>query len=106
MIEALETRALLSVDPTHRRYAAPIAEPYLPGGFKDSGASPFGYSGSTSPYRLYFTNQVVGCYALGSYTSQVLSDGLTFGKTPTPGDGRGETIAIVDAYDYPMPITT
>ncbi len=38
-------------------------------------------------------------YGLGSYTASVLSGGISFDGVP--GDGRGQTIAIVDAYDYP-----
>jgi subtilase family serine protease len=44
-------------------------------------------------------NEIRGAYGLGSYTSGVLSGGISFNGIP--GDGRGQTIAIVDAYDYP-----
>jgi hypothetical protein len=44
-------------------------------------------------------NEMRGAYGLGSYTNGVLSNGISFGGIQ--GDGRGQTIAIVDAYDYP-----
>ena len=55
-------------------------------------------SGSTTPLGLT-PNQIRGAYGLGSYTSGVLSNGISFAGIP--GDGRGQTIAIVDAYDDP-----
>ena len=47
-------------------------------------------------------NQIRGAYGLGSYTGGVLSNGISFAGIA--GDGRGQTIAIVDAYDYPTAV--
>ena len=44
-------------------------------------------------------DEMRGAYGLGSYTSGVLSNGISFAGIQ--GDGRGQTIAIVDAYDDP-----
>ena len=44
-------------------------------------------------------NQVRGAYGLGTYTSGVLTTPITFNGIK--GDGSGQTIAIVDAYDDP-----
>ncbi len=80
-IESLETRTLLSaVGPS-------IILGDKPAGPKDTQALPT------------FVNGIRDAYGLGSYTSGVLSGGISFGGVP--GDGRGQTIAIVDAYDYP-----
>ncbi len=90
--EALETRRLLSVVPQLPAgwQATPIADPIY---FSTADAS-----GSTTPLGLT-PNQIRGAYGLGSYTSGVLSNGISFAGIP--GDGRGQTIAIVDAYDDP-----
>jgi subtilase family serine protease len=48
-------------------------------------------------------NQVRAAYGLGTYTASVLSKGISFGGIA--GDGRGQTIAIVDPYDYPTALT-
>jgi len=56
------------------------------------------YAGSSTPHGLT-PNQVRGAYGLGSYTNGTLSNGLSFAGIQ--GDGRGQTIAIVDAYDNP-----
>ena len=90
--EALEARMLLSVAVQIPAgcSATPIADPYFLGPAD---------SGSSTPYGLT-PNQVRGAYGLGSYTSGVLSNGITF-TGGIPGDGRGQTIAIVDAYDDP-----
>jgi hypothetical protein len=45
-------------------------------------------------------NEIRGAYGLGSYTAGVLSNGISFGSG-IQGDGSGQTIAIVDAYDDP-----
>ena len=90
--EALEARCLLSASlqlPTGW-HATPIADPNF---FH----SPH-VSGSSAPYGLT-PNQIRGAYGLGSYTSGVPSQGISFGGIQ--GDGRGQTIAIVDAYDDP-----
>ena len=52
----------------------------------------------SAPYGLT-PNQIRGAYGLGSYTSGMLINAVTFGGIQ--GDGRGQTIAIVDAYDDP-----
>ena len=44
-------------------------------------------------------NGIRGAYGLGSYTAGVLTGGINYAGVP--GDGRGQTIAIVDAYDDP-----
>ncbi len=80
-IESLETRTLLSA------VAPSIFLGVKPIGPKDATADPL------------FVNAIRGAYNLGSYTAGVLSGGISFGAVP--GDGRGQTIAIVDAYDYP-----
>ena len=54
--------------------------------------------GSSSPNGLT-PNQVRGAYGLGTYSSGVLSNGISFGGIN--GDGTGQTIAIVSAYDDP-----
>ena len=83
-IESLETRTLLS--------AAPFAAIDIkPAGPKDTSADPI------------FVNGIRDAYNLGSYTAGVLSGGISFGGVP--GDGRGQTIAIVDAYDYPTALS-
>ena len=80
------------------------ASPQLPAGWQATPIalghflSPLTYSGYTSPVGLS-PNQVRGAYGLGSYTGGVLSNGITF--SGIQGDGRGQTIAIVDAYDDP-----
>ena len=90
--EALEARTLLSGGPQLPAggYATPIAVPYLP-----SDPTP---TNSASAAELT-PNQVRGAYGLGSYSSGVLSNGITFAGIQ--GDGRGQTIAIVDAADDP-----
>ena len=90
--EALEARTLLSGVPELPVgwQAKPLADPVL---FSNPDAS-----GSAIPYGLT-PNQVRGAYGLGTYTSKVLSNGIAFAGIA--GDGRGQTIAIVDAYDDP-----
>jgi hypothetical protein len=86
-LEALEAKAMLSVSAV-------------------TAAS--GSGGSTTPAGLT-PNQIRGAYGLGSYTSGVLANGISFAATPVSGivqgDGRGQTIAIVDAYDYPTALS-
>src|SRR5208283_5767885 len=48
-------------------------------------------------------NQVRGAYGLGSFANGVVSNGISFAGIQ--GDGRGQTIAIVDAYDYPTALS-
>ena len=90
--EPLEGRTLLSVAPLlpANWQAQPMSEVQL---LNTSDAG-----GSSSPYGLT-PNQVRGAYGLGTYTSGVLSNGISFGGIN--GDGTGQTIAIVDAYDDP-----
>jgi hypothetical protein len=78
----------------------PLALPLLVAGSNDMGSTIPCYGGSTIPYGLT-PNQVRGAYGLGSYSNGVLSNGITFGAGGIPGDGRGQTIAIVDGYDDP-----
>ena len=54
--------------------------------------------GASAPYGLT-PNQVRGAYGLGTYTSGVLTNPITF--SGIQGDGSGQTIAIIDAYDDP-----
>ncbi len=88
-LEQLEPRNLLS------------AAPQLPAGWQAKPLAEFlrpSFVGSASPTALT-PNQIRGAYGLGGYVSTSLSNGVTFNGTP--GDGRGQTIAIVDAYDDP-----
>ncbi|MGO9113900.1 MAG: IPT/TIG domain-containing protein [Thermoguttaceae bacterium] len=101
LCEALEARALLSASlqiPAVSQLAS-----LLP---KSSSvvSSPSHPSGSSISYQSaapagLTPNQIRGAYGLGSYTSGVLANGVLFGAIQ--GDGRGQTIAVVDAYDYP-----
>ncbi len=92
VVEPLEVRTLLSavVHLPAGWQATPIADPIY---FSTADGA-----GSTIPLGLT-PNQIRGAYGLGSYTSGVLSNGISFAGIP--GDGRGQTIAIVDAYDDP-----
>jgi subtilase family serine protease len=45
-------------------------------------------------------NEIRGAYGLGSYTNNILTNGLVFGNG-VQGNGAGQTIALVDAYDDP-----
>ena len=56
---------------------------------------------AAAPASAFTPNMVRGAYGVGSYSSTVLSNGLTFGTSAVPGDGRGQTIAIIDWYDDP-----
>ncbi len=100
IVEMLESRMLLTATvnlPGDLR-SIPVVHP-----LGDSGSDTTG-SSSPSPYALT-PNMIRGAYELGSYTSTVLSNGLTFGPNQTPGDGRGQTIAIIDSYDDPQAAT-
>ena len=110
LCEALEPRTLLSV--SLQLPGGPQGNPVpwvaspLPGlpGTPGRGADPrppSGY-GSATPAGLT-PNQIRGAYGLGSYTSGVLSNGISFAGIQ--GDGRGQTIAIIDAYDYPTALS-
>src|SRR4051794_15525658 len=88
LFESLETRQLLSVTLPHARKtpaakAYPIADVVQPMG----GATP--YSSSYTPSQV--------CKAYGF--DQISLPGVT-------GDGSGQTIAIVDAYDNPSIVGT
>ena len=64
---------------------------------------PLDFGGASSPIGLT-PNQVRGAYGLGTYSSSgVLTNPVTFGGIV--GDGSGQTIAIVDAYDDPNAIS-
>ena len=88
--EALEERRLLSVSLQLPQgwHANPVRF------HANSTPSQFGTPQGLSP------NQMRDAYGLGSYTGGVLSNGLNF--SGIPADGRGQTIAIVDAYDDPF----
>jgi len=91
--EPLEARALLSVIPVTAAGSQPH-HPYMHLQKADgTGTSPAGL----------VPNQVRGAYGLGTYTSGVLHNGISFGGIS--GDGSGQTIAIVDAYDDPTALT-
>ena len=96
--EPLEHRSLLSVVPPvpadFRQHPDYLLHPLSP----LSTPATFDSSGSSSPNGLT-PNQIRGAYGLGTYTSDVLSNGISFGGTN--GDGSGETIAIIDSYDDP-----
>ena len=62
------------------------------------GGKPIGPKQDPSAMPI-FVNGIRDAYGLGSYTAGVLKGGISFDGVP--GDGRGQTIAIVDAYDYP-----
>ena len=79
--ESLEVRTLLS--------AAPML-----GALDIKGRVPK----DASPLPI-LVNGIRDAYGLGSYTAGVLAGGVSFAGVP--GDGRGQTIAIVDAYDDP-----
>ena len=86
-----ESRAVIGRSrPAGRRAAQPTFEVHL--------LNTFAYTGSTTPDGLS-PNQIRGAYGLGTYTSAALTGGISFGGIN--GDGRGQTIAIVDAYDDP-----
>jgi hypothetical protein len=58
-------------------------------------------SGGASSPSGYSPNQVRGAYGLGSVNSaDLITGGITFAGG-IPGDGRGQTIAVIDAYDDP-----
>jgi subtilase family serine protease len=85
IVEQLESRMLLAV-------GVQLPVPAM------LGAIPC--AGSSSPSSTALTpNQIRGAYGLGTYTSGTLSSGISFAGIQ--GDGRGQTIAIVDAYDDP-----
>ena len=108
--EPLEDRRLLA------------AAPFVPAGWVSQPAHVFmatadakpgtqvSLSGLQSPSGLT-PNQVRGAYGLGTYVwnsstnSGTLTGGVTFGSNAIAGTGAGETIAIVDAYDYPTALS-
>ena len=94
--EPLEARTLLSV--SLQPFATAQASSIRPlGGAGGSGHSAVPSALDPTP------NQVRGAYGLGSYTGGNLSNGLSFAGIQ--GDGRGQTIALIDAYDYPTALT-
>jgi len=90
--ELLEARSLLSVVPTPA--AASLFQPAL----KAHRLSTSDAVGSSNPVGLT-PNEVRGAYGLGTYTAGVLNNGISFGGID--GDGRGQTIALIDLYDDP-----
>ena len=91
VLESLENRLVLSVTlPTYREYHAPGSYP------ADETPSPIGIlpfdDGTTFPVG-YSPQQIQAAYGL---------DNIVFGSpSGLKGDGAGQTIAIVDAYDDP-----
>ena len=103
--EPLELRTLLSVS-LHHPAGSPLAS-FVPKG-NSAVSGPAYFAGTSTPYGSatpagLSPNQIRGAYGLGSYTSGVLSNGISFAGIQ--GDGRGQTIAIVDAYDYPTALS-
>jgi hypothetical protein len=95
-IEPLETRVLLDASlPAGSQATSTLDLHFFNGSVNCGSMTPWGWG--LTP------NQIRGAYGLGSYTSGVLSNGITFGAVP--GDGRGQTIAIVDAYDDPTALS-
>ena len=109
LCEALEPRTLLSAVPqlpgVHQLpvttglpsgwHATPPFEIVGPRSSSPAAAKP---DNSTSAVMLT-PNQMRGAYGLGSIANGVISNGIGF--VGIQGDGRGQTIAIVDAYDDP-----
>ena len=91
-LEALEVRTLLSV--AVQLPAGWEAQPSLSANLVSGSNS----TGSSIPYGLT-PNQIRGAYGLGTYQSGVLTNPITF--SGIKGDGSGQTIAIIDAYDDP-----
>ena len=89
VIETLEARTLLSLSVPAGWHATPPWQRPL-GITPEQTAAPTGMT----------PNEIRGAYGLGSYTGGVLSNGISFGGG-IQGDGTGQTIAIVDAYDDP-----
>jgi autotransporter-associated beta strand protein len=90
--EPLEDRRLLSVIPlTSAGWKAQPA-------FRVHWLAGFLANGATSPSGLT-PNQIRGAYGLGTYSGGSISGGISFNGIA--GDGTGQTIAIVDAYDLP-----
>ena len=98
-VEALEARWHLSTTALKVPSVHPIAEPHYnknrPISYKSSsGAVVPSYAGLSYAYGKSPTT-VRSAYGLGTYGSSP----ITFNGIQ--GDGAGQTIAIVDAYDYP-----
>ena len=85
--EPLEVRSLLSATP----FAAVQMKPI---GMNSSTIKPMDATPTGN-----IVNAIRGAYGLGSITAGVQSGGVSFNGTV--GDGRGQTIAIVDAFDDP-----
>ncbi len=105
--EPLEDRRLLSVAPALPASLQPHStlESYLPATFDYTGtSSPTGYSPNQirAAYGLGTYSAGSGSLADGNYVPGSLQNGISFGGiSGISGDGRGQTIAIVDAYDDP-----
>ena len=92
VFESLEVRTLLSVGvqlPAGWAAQRPITADFL------GGSNSAGISTPVGPTP----NQIRGAYGLGTYVSGVLTNPITF--SGIQGDGSGQTIAIIDAYDDP-----
>jgi subtilase family serine protease len=116
--EALEVRTLLSTVPFPAALPhvptvpGPAPLPHLPTApapatlphstSEPAPATLFHFSKDTSPTG-YTPNAIRSAYGLGSYLTGVLTNGISFGGIA--GDGRGQTIAIIDPYDYPTALT-
>ncbi len=97
-LEALEVRTLLSV--AVQLPAGWEARPSLSANLVSGSNS----TGLPTPYAKGLTpNQVRGAYGLGTYQSGVLTNPITF--SGIKGDGSGQTIAIIDAYDDPYALS-
>jgi subtilase family serine protease len=78
VLEELEGRSLLSSAPQHPAFLEPLFRTVTP----DSGAAPSGYTPAQIRHAYDF-------------------DSITFAGGTVTGNGSGQTIAIVDAYDDP-----
>ncbi len=98
-LETLESRALLSAA------TPPLAEQFSPTLVHFDRPGSTAAAGPAS--SLLGANQVRAAYGLGIYDNPnslgVLSNGLAFAGYA--GDGAGQTIAIVDVYDYPTALS-
>src|SRR5258708_1820468 len=90
VVEALESRLFLSATSAHARPTPHLAIPII--ATNAGGAGHLTLSGSaTAPSTAKTPAQVRGAY--------YGANPITFGSIT--GDGSGQTIAIIDAYDYP-----
>ncbi len=98
-LEQLETRALLSGSPLS--LADLIIKPIVAWGSESSQGfevSPLA-SGSSTPVQVISPTSIRSAYGLGNYSSGSLVGGISINGVA--GDGSGQTIAIIDAYNDP-----